>query len=108
MPIKASGEVVSLLALNLCYILSPFQLKQFIIVGRKLPTERDPNPRLYKMQIFASNNVVAKSRFWYFASMLRRVKKTQGEIVSCQEVSFFSNELITNSPFRCSRSTLAA
>ena len=70
MPIKASGEV----------------LKQFIIVGRKLPTERDPNPRLYKMQIFASNYVVAKSRFWYFASMLRRVKKTQGEIVQCQEV----------------------
>jgi large subunit ribosomal protein L18Ae len=51
-----------------------------------LPTERDPNPRLYKMQIFASNHVVAKSRFWYFASMLRRVKKTQGEIVQCQEV----------------------
>ncbi|KAI6229132.1 60S ribosomal protein L18a [Aphelenchoides fujianensis] len=49
MPIKASGEV----------------LKQFVIVGRKLPTERDANPRLYKMQIFASNYVVAKSRFWY-------------------------------------------
>ncbi|KAI6238195.1 60S ribosomal protein L18a [Aphelenchoides fujianensis] len=71
MPIKASGEV----------------LKQFVIVGRKLPTERDENPRLYKMQIFASNQVVAKSRFWYFASMLRRVKKTQGEIISCQEVA---------------------
>lgn len=70
MPIKASGEV----------------LKQFIIVGRKLPNEKDPNPRLYKMQIFASNHVVAKSRFWYFASMLRRVKKTQGEIVQCEEV----------------------
>ncbi|CAD5218486.1 unnamed protein product [Bursaphelenchus okinawaensis] len=70
MPIKASGEV----------------LREFVIVGRKLPTERDPNPRLYKMQIFASNHVVAKSRFWYFASSLRRVKKTQGEIVSCEEV----------------------
>lgn len=70
MPIKASGEV----------------LKQFIVVGRKLPSEKDPNPPLYKMQIFASNKVVAKSRFWYFTSMLRRVKKTHGEIVSCEEV----------------------
>ena len=70
MPIKASGEV----------------LKQFIVVGRKLPSERDSNPPLYKMQIFASNKVVAKSRFWYFTSMLRRVKKTHGEIVSCEEV----------------------
>ncbi|KAI6211655.1 Ribosomal L18ae protein [Aphelenchoides besseyi] len=70
MPIKASGEV----------------LKQFIVVGRKLPTERDANPRLYKMQIFASNHVVAKSRYWYFTSQLRRVKKTHGEIISCKEV----------------------
>uniref|UniRef100_A0A914C7V2 60S ribosomal protein L18a n=1 Tax=Acrobeloides nanus TaxID=290746 RepID=A0A914C7V2_9BILA len=70
MPIKASGEV----------------LKQFIVVGRKLPSEREPQPPLYKMQIFASNKVVAKSRFWYFTSMLRRVKKTHGEIISCEEV----------------------
>jgi large subunit ribosomal protein L18Ae len=72
MPIKASGET----------------LRQFEVVGRKLPTDRDPNPMLYKMSIFASNHVVAKSRFWYFTSMLRRVKKTHGEIISCKEVCF--------------------
>lgn len=66
-----------------------FQLRQYIVIGRKLPTENEPNPKLYKMQIFASNHVVAKSRFWYFTSMLRRVKKTNGEIVSCQEVCVF-------------------
>jgi len=70
MPIKASGET----------------LKQFNIVGRKLPTPKDPKPTLHQMQIFASNHVVAKSRFWYFTSMLRRVKKTHGEIISCEEV----------------------
>uniref|UniRef100_A0A915CX15 Large ribosomal subunit protein eL20 n=1 Tax=Ditylenchus dipsaci TaxID=166011 RepID=A0A915CX15_9BILA len=53
MPIKASGET----------------LKQFIVVGRKLPSEKDANPTLYKMQIFASNHV-----------------KTHGEIISCEEV----------------------
>jgi large subunit ribosomal protein L18Ae len=55
-------------------------------VGRKLPSEKEPNPALYKMQIFASNHVIAKSRFWYFVSMLRRVKKANGEIVGCKEV----------------------
>lgn len=66
-----------------------FQLREYVVVGRKLPTEKEPNPPLYKMQIFASNHVIAKSRFWYFTSMLRRVKKGHGEIISCEEVKFF-------------------
>jgi large subunit ribosomal protein L18Ae len=38
------------------------------------------------MRIFAVNDVVAKSRFWYFLSKLRKVKKTNGEIVSLNQV----------------------
>lgn len=34
------------------------------------------------MRIFAPNTVVAKSRFWYFLMKLRKVKKSNGEIVS--------------------------
>jgi large subunit ribosomal protein L18Ae len=34
------------------------------------------------MRIFAPNTVVAKSRFWYFVAKLRKIKKTNGEIVS--------------------------
>jgi large subunit ribosomal protein L18Ae len=37
------------------------------------------------MRIFAPNDVVAKSRFWYFLAKLRKVKKTAGEIVSVNE-----------------------
>ncbi|KAK0426205.1 hypothetical protein QR680_009584 [Steinernema hermaphroditum] len=70
MPTKAKGEV----------------LKEFLVVGRKLPSEKEPKPPMYKMQIFASNHVIAKSRFWYFVSMLRRLKKATGEIISCTEV----------------------
>uniref|UniRef100_A0A183DSZ7 60S ribosomal protein L18a n=1 Tax=Gongylonema pulchrum TaxID=637853 RepID=A0A183DSZ7_9BILA len=62
------------------------QLREFIVVGRKLPTEKEPNGPIYKMQIFASNHVIAKSRFWYFTSMLRRLKKANGEILQCKEV----------------------
>lgn len=39
------------------------------------------------MRIFAPNTVVAKSRFWYFLSRLRKIKKANGEIVSLNEVS---------------------
>jgi large subunit ribosomal protein L18Ae len=97
MPIKAAGETVNNLFLQQNEYPSLFsKLKQYIVVGRKLPTENDPNPKLYKMQIFAGNHVVAKSRFWYFTSMLRRVKKTHGEIVSCQEVNFLTKLIIFN------------
>merc|ERR1711974_134268 len=35
------------------------------------------------MRIFAPNHVVAKSRFWYFVSQLRKMKKANGETVYC-------------------------
>ncbi|KAI9851465.1 MAG: 60S ribosomal protein L20 [Vezdaea acicularis] len=38
------------------------------------------------MRIFAPNNVVAKSRFWYFLMKLRKVKKANGEIVTLNEI----------------------
>lgn len=34
------------------------------------------------MRIFAPNTVVAKSRFWYFLMKLRKVKKSNGEIIT--------------------------
>ena len=63
-----------------------FQMKEYKIIGRHLPTERDPKPALYRMRIFAKNKVVAKSRFWYFLSQLKKVKKANGEIVCCEQV----------------------
>merc|ERR1712198_735112 len=48
--------------------------------------DADPNPQLYKMRVFAPDRVTAKSRFWYFVSKLKKMKKTSGEIVSVQQV----------------------
>ena len=58
------------------------QLSEYTIVGRKLPSKEVKNPPLFKMTIFAPNTVVAKSRFWYFLSQLKKIKKSQGEVVS--------------------------
>jgi large subunit ribosomal protein L18Ae len=49
-----------------------------------------PNPKLYRMRIFAPNTVVAKSRFWYFLTKLKKVKKANGEIISLNVVREFS------------------
>lgn len=57
-------------------------LQEYQVIGRHLPTDSNPTPKLYRMRIFAKNTVVAKSRFWYFLMKLRKVKKSTGEIVS--------------------------
>ncbi|KAF8370590.1 hypothetical protein PRIPAC_81207, partial [Pristionchus pacificus] len=69
MPTRAKGDV----------------LHEYIVIRRKLPTEKEPVTPIYKMQTFSSNAVIAKSRFWYFISMLRRLKKANGEILECKE-----------------------
>lgn len=63
------------------------RLQEYQVIGRKLPTEKDANPKLYRMRVFAPNDVVAKSRFWYYLRKLRKAKKATGEIVSVNLVS---------------------
>lgn len=67
-----------------CFLLG--RLREYQVIGRHLPSEANPAPKLYRMRIFAPNTVVAKSRFWYFLMKLRKVKKANGEIVSLNEV----------------------
>lgn len=59
------------------------QLREYKVIGRLLPSAKNPAPPLYRMRIFAPNHIVAKSRFWYFVSQLRKMKKASGEIVYC-------------------------
>ena len=62
------------------------EMREYVVIGRKKPTEKDTAPPLFKMRIFAPNDVVAKSRFWYYVKMMKKEQKTRGEIVSDQEV----------------------
>ena len=67
-------------------LLFVFQLREFKVIGREVPTDKVKLPPLYQMRIFASDKCVAKSRFWYFVGLLKKMKKTRGEIVHCQQV----------------------
>mmetsp|Transcript_23862 Transcript_23862/g.3978 ORF Transcript_23862/g.3978 Transcript_23862/m.3978 type:complete len:107 (+) Transcript_23862:55-375(+) len=62
------------------------KIKQWVVAGRKVPSEKDPNPTIYRMRIFASDEVIAKSRFWYFVKRMLKIKQVQGEVVSIKEV----------------------
>jgi large subunit ribosomal protein L18Ae len=61
-------------------------MHEYQIIGRRLPSTSEPSPKLYKMRIFSPNEVVAKSRFFYFLRQLKKIKKANGEIVSVSEV----------------------
>eukprot|EP01115_Flamella_aegyptia_P002533 TRINITY_DN136622_c0_g1_i1.p1 TRINITY_DN136622_c0_g1~~TRINITY_DN136622_c0_g1_i1.p1 ORF type:complete len:189 (-),score=27.06 TRINITY_DN136622_c0_g1_i1:75-614(-) len=61
-------------------------IHEYQIVGRKMPSELQPEPPIFRMRIFAKDSVKAKSRFWYFLSKYHKMKKTTGEILSVNEI----------------------
>ncbi len=71
-------------------------MQEYQIVGRKHPSAQEAEPQLYKMRIFAANEIVAKSRFWYFLSKFKKIKRSAGEIVSFNLVSEKSPMKIKN------------
>merc|ERR1712168_1517735 len=62
-------------------------LKEYSIIGRKQPSAMEPNPKLFRQQIFAPDSVAAKSRFWKFLSYYQKINKKVGEVVECKEVA---------------------
>ena len=57
-----------------------------MVAGRLLPTEKDPNPQIYRMRVFAGDEVLARSKFFYHMKALRRVKRANGEVLSVNEI----------------------
>lgn len=55
-------------------------------MGRKLPTEQDPSPKVYALRLFAPNEVVAKSKFWYHLRRQLKTKAAQGQILSVNQI----------------------
>ena len=104
------------------FCLYPWQFHQYQVVGRALPTEKDVQPKIYRMKLWATNEVRAKSKFWlvlslslsllffilvvelstgcvnfmfvilirYFLRKLKKVKKSNGQMLAINEVYTFS------------------
>jgi large subunit ribosomal protein L18Ae len=61
-------------------------MHQFLVVGRRKPTEGQLETPVYRMKLFAPNSVIARSRFWYYLAALKKIKKANGEIVELHEI----------------------
>jgi len=61
---------------------------QYVITGRRKPTDKHPEHEcpVFRMKLFAPDTVIARSRFWYYLSLLKKVKKANGEIIEIHEV----------------------
>ena len=62
------------------------RMHQYQIVGRAAPTEKQPMPKVYRMRLFAKNQVLAKSRFWYFMKKINKAKRSGGEVLAVNEL----------------------
>ncbi|URE20079.1 TSPc [Musa troglodytarum] len=63
-----------------------FRFHQYQVVGRALPTATDEHPKIYRMKLWATNEVRAKSKFWYFLRKLKKVKKSNGQVLAINEI----------------------
>ncbi|KAG7037495.1 60S ribosomal protein L18a-3, partial [Cucurbita argyrosperma subsp. argyrosperma] len=59
---------------------------QYQVVGRALPSEADEHPMIYRMKLWGTNEVRAKSKFWYFLRKLKKVKKSNGQVLAINEI----------------------
>merc|ERR1711890_35362 len=66
--------------------LKRMSFRQYEVIGRHVPTERDPAPKAYRIKLFTKNETQAKSRFWYFIRRLVKMKKANAEILSIREI----------------------
>ena len=71
-------------------------MRLYQVVGRKAPTKNEENPTVYRMKLFAPNEVMAKSRFWYFMHQMRKMKKTTGEILDVNEITEKNTRTVKN------------
>ena len=65
-------------------------IRQFLVTGRQKPTEAVPEPQVFALRVFAKDEAVAKSKFWKQMSLLNKIKRAVGQILSVNEVPFLS------------------
>ncbi|KAK4387864.1 Potassium transporter 4 [Sesamum angolense] len=83
-----------------------YKFRQYQVVGRALPTETEEHPKIYRMKLWGTNGVRANSKFWdasvvfvsagleiaiffrrrYFLRKLKKVKKSNGQILAINEI----------------------
>ncbi|KAH0724677.1 hypothetical protein KY290_000482 [Solanum tuberosum] len=62
--------------------MATYKFHQYQMVGRANPSETDEQPKIYHMKLWATNEVRAKSKFGYLLRELKKVKKSNEQMLS--------------------------
>eukprot|EP00244_Chara_vulgaris_P014977 TRINITY_DN97_c0_g1_i2.p1 TRINITY_DN97_c0_g1~~TRINITY_DN97_c0_g1_i2.p1 ORF type:complete len:179 (+),score=40.67 TRINITY_DN97_c0_g1_i2:268-804(+) len=76
--------------------MAKFRFHQYHVVGRALPKPGEESPMIYRMKLWSTDDVRAKSKFWYFLRKLKKVKKAHGQILAINEIFEKSATTIKN------------
>ena len=57
-----------------------------MVSGRRLPTTTIPEPKIIAVRVFARDETIAKSKFWVLMRKYNKFKRTDGQIVSINEI----------------------
>merc|ERR1719453_1894488 len=63
-----------------------YDYHQYEVIGRRVPSKNDPEPKAYRIKLFCKNETQARSRFRYFIRRLVKMKKASAEILSVREI----------------------
>ena len=55
--------------------------RRFLVFGRALPTKDNLNPEIMCVRVYAKNTAFARSAFWKTSRVLKRVKRSRGEVL---------------------------
>ena len=55
-------------------------------MGRAKPNPKNPEPTIFRLRVFAPNEVVARSRFWNLIREQKKIKRTNAELLATQEL----------------------
>ena len=61
-------------------------MSRWLVYGRKLPTEENPNPEVICTSVFGKNEVYAKSQFWKINREMHKLKRAAGEVQKVTKV----------------------
>ena len=60
--------------------------RQFLVFGRRKPTQEGEQTQVCVSKVFAPNEAFARSHFWKLNARKHKLKKSRGEIIKVQEV----------------------
>jgi len=71
-------------------------VREFQVIGLEVPTTQVPQPKIYRMKLFAEDDVRAKSKFFYYMNKLQKVKRSRSQVLAVNEIFEKKPDIVKN------------